>query len=292
MIINIDGKALAQKIYNRLEKDIETIKNQNKSIKLVVIQIGNNQASNTYVKNKMKACENLGIEFQHYKLSEDIRFDTAVEFIENISSEPYVSGIIVQKPLPEHLEGIEQYVPSEKDVDGFTFENLGRLTAGYDGIIPCTTKGILSIFNEYNIDLKGKNIVIIGRSNIVGKPTALSVLAKDATVTICHSKTKNLEDITSRADILISAVGKANFINNLFITAKCTCIIDVGINRTEEGFLCGDCNYRDIIKYWNELEEAGYNEDRYITPVPGGVGPLTIASLIENIVNQAMKHKS
>lgn len=268
MIIKLDGKALSEKIYKRLENEVNFIKNKDKNINLVVIQVGNNQASNVYVKNKRKASERLGIGFQCYNLVEDLRFDEAVEFIKSINNQPFTTGIIVQKPLPEHLEGIEQYVSPEKDVDGFTFENMGRLITGYESLIPCTTKGIMNLFKEYDIDLKGKHIVVIGRSNIVGKPTAISTLAKDATVTICHSKTKNLQSITAEADILISAIGKANFIDSNYLTSKCQCIIDVGINRNEEGKLCGDCNYNDIIDYWERLSDAGYYEDRYITPVP------------------------
>lgn len=289
MIIDLDGKTLANKIYNKLKNEVDYIHSQNKKVNLVVIQVGNNQASNVYIKNKRKACERLGVSFQHYNLLENTDFDTASKFIKDINEQPFVTGIIVQKPLPNHLEGIEQFISPEKDVDGFIFENLGRLLSGYEGLVPCTTKGIMSLFNEYNIDLKGKNVVIIGRSNIVGKPTAISTLLKDATVTICHSKTKDLKSITANSDILISAIGKANFIDRNFITSRCTCIIDVGINRDENNKLCGDCNYNDIVDYWNELIETGYSENRYITPVPGGVGPLTVASLMENTINQILK---
>ncbi len=288
MVIKLNGKELSEKIYKRLENEVNFIHSKDKTLNLVVIQVGNNQASNVYIKNKRKACERLGIGFQCFNLVEDLRFDEAVEFIKQINNQPYTTGILVQKPLPKHLEGIEQYISPEKDVDGFTFENMGRLVTGYNGLIPCTTKGIMNLLEEYEINLKGKHVVVIGRSNIVGKPTAISTLAKDATVTICHSKTKNLQSITADADILICAIGKANFINRDYLTSKCQCIIDVGINRNEDGKLCGDCNYNDIVDYWNDLEKAGYSENRYITPVPGGVGPLTVASLMENIVNQIL----
>jgi len=289
MIIKLDGKDLSEKIYKRLENEVSFLNSKNKPVNLVVIQVGNNQASNVYIKNKRKACDRLGIGFQCYNLVEDLKFDEAAEFIKQINNQPFTTGIIVQKPLPNHLEGIEQYISPEKDVDGFTFENMGKLLTGYDGLIPCTTKGIITLLDEYNIELKGKHVVIIGRSNIVGKPTAISTLAKNATVTICHSKTKNLQSITSNADVLICAIGKANFINRDYLTSKCQCIIDVGINRNEEGKLCGDCNYNNIVEYWEELIKAGYTENRYITPVPGGVGPLTVASLMENTVNQVLK---
>ncbi len=286
MIVQLNGKELANNIYDKLKENLNLIEHEN-NITLVVIQIGNNEASNVYIKNKKKACEKVGINFQHYKFSEDTKFDDAIQFIEKINAEPFVTGIIVQKPLPEHLEGIEQFISPEKDVDGFTFENLGKLVSGYNEIIPCTPSGILDLFNYYNIDLKGKNIVIIGRSNIVGKPMALAALNKDATITICHSKTKNLKFYTSNADIVIVAIGKANYIDSSYLTSKCMCIIDVGINKVD-GKLCGDCNYNDIVEYWEKLEETGYNETRFITPVPGGVGPLTVANLISNTVTQAL----
>ena len=289
MIVQLNGKELSNRIYDRLKDNINFIESD--VLTLVVIQVGNNEASNIYIKNKKKACEKVGINFLHYKFSSDIKFSEAVETIEKINNNPDVTGIIVQKPLPDHLEGIEQYISPSKDVDGFTFENLGKLASGYKNIIPCTPSGILDLFKDYNIDIKGKNVVIIGRSNIVGKPMALASLLEDATVTICHSKTKNLKFYTTNADIIIVAIGKAKYLTSEYLTSKCFCIIDVGINKDENGKLCGDCDYDNIIKFWNELEESGYNNTRFITPVPGGVGPLTVASLLANTLYCYYKSK-
>lgn len=279
MITKLDGKELADNIYSKLETYIT----KDNHLSLAVIQIGNNEASNVYIENKRKACKKLGINFLHYKFSDDINFEFVVDFIKKLNEYSDVTGIIVQKPIPSHLDGIDQYISPNKDVDGFTFNNIGKLILGYKGIVACTPSGIIELFKKYDIDLKGKHVVIIGRSNIVGKPMAICALNNDATVTICHSKTKNLKSITSNADILISAIGKPKYINREYITSKCICIVDVGINKDEEGKLCGDCDYDDIIDFWNELEDAGYPEKRYITPVPGGVGPLTVASLINNL---------
>ena len=279
MITRLDGKELADNIYSKLETYIT----KDDNLALAVIQIGNNESSNVYIKNKRKACEKLGINFLHYKFSDDVKFDFIVDFIKKLNEYNDVTGIIIQKPIPDCLNGIDQYISPNKDVDGFTFENVGKLTLGYKGIVACTPSGIIELLKRYEIDLKGKHVVIIGRSNIVGKPMAICALNNDATVTICHSKTKNLKSITSNADILISAIGKPKYINREYITSKCICIVDVGINKDEEGKLCGDCDYDDIIDFWNELENAGYLEKRYITPVPRGVGPLTVASLINNL---------
>ena len=279
MITRLDGKELADNIYSKLETYIT----KDNHLSLAVIQIGNNEISNVYIENKRKACKKLGINFLHYKFSDDIKFDFIVDFIKKLNEYNDVTGIIIQKPIPDYLNGIDQYISPNKDVDGFTFENIGKLISGYKGIVACTPSGIIELLKRYEIDLKGKHVVIIGRSNIVGKPMAICALNNDATVTICHSKTKNLKSITSNADILISAIGKPKYINREYITSKCICIVDVGINKDEEGKLCGDCDYDDIIDFWNELEDAGYPEKRYITPVPGGVGPLTVASLINNL---------
>lgn len=290
MIHLMNGKELANKIIKNSEKEIRLLKEQCLSDDfnnptLAVVQIGYDDASNVYVRNKKLACERLGIDFLHYHLEEDITLEEGIKFIKNLNSNNWINGIMIQQPFAKHLNGLEQYVLPEKDVDGFTYNNLGRLLSNDVGFIPCTTKGILSLLDEYKIDLEGKHIVVIGRSNIVGKPTAITTLAKNATVTICHSKTKNLEEITNQADILIVAIGKPKFISTRHIGTNTDVIIDVGINRDENGKLCGDCDFDSIMDRWKYLDE-NFDDipDKYITPVPGGVGPLTVASLMENVI--------
>lgn len=281
MIEYLDGKKLAQEKRKALRAEISF---SLATPKLAVIQVGNDKASTTYVRNKSKACQEVGIEFEDIKFPENVSFEEVFNKIDELNLDPEVHGILIQQPLPRHLQGIEQYVAIEKDVDGFTEENLGKLVYKKQRFMPCTTKGIIDLLDEYRISVKGKHIVILGRSVIVGKSTALALLNRDATVTICHSKTENLEEITQKADILIVAIGQPKFITADYIGDKTQVVIDVGINRLDDGTLIGDCDYWDIIDRWKFLEDAfGDETKRFITPVPGGVGPLTVSSLLDNV---------
>ncbi len=269
----INGKSLAQEIRNDLK--IEVIKLKEKGIipKLAVILVGNDKASQIYVKNKSKACEDVGIEFEEFLLSESISMKELLDLIDELNARHDVHGILLQSPIPKHLD-IEQAfnrIDSRKDVDGFNPINVGKLCLKQDGFVSCTPAGIMKMFEKYEIDLEGKNAVVIGRSNIVGKPMSLCLLNKNATVTICHSKTKNLAEITKRADIIVAALGKPKFLKKEMVKDG-VIIIDVGINRTEEG-LVGDVDFENI-----------KDKASYITPVPGGVGPMTIAMLMSNVI--------
>lgn len=270
----IDGKKLAKKIRGDLKIECETLKKQGINPKLAVIMVGDNPASKVYVKNKSKACNQIGIEYEEYLLDDNITQQELNELIQKLNQDKEVNGILLQSPIPEHLNINQAFksITYRKDVDGFTPSSVGKLTIGEDTFISCTPYGVMKMFEEYQIDLTGKDVVIIGRSNIVGKPIAQCCLAKNATVTICHSKTKNLKEHTKRADVLISAIGKANFVTKDMVKEGAV-VIDVGINRNEEGKLVGDVDFENV------KEVASY-----ITPVPGGVGPMTIAMLMNNVI--------
>ena len=267
----IDGKKLAQKIRLELKTEAEKFKTKPK---LAVILVGNDQASKIYVRNKSKACEEVGIEYEEHVLEETTKMGDLLGLIEKLNSDDSINGILLQAPLPKHLEinrAFEKISPI-KDVDGFNPINVGKLLIGEDTFISCTPYGVMKMFEEYNIDLTGKDVVILGRSNIVGKPLVQCLLNKNATVTICHSKTENLINYTRNADILISAVGKANLITADMVKEGAT-VIDVGMNRNNNGKLCGDVDFENV----KEIA-------RYITPVPGGVGPMTITMLMNNVI--------
>lgn len=252
--------------------------------RLAVIQIGDNPASTTYVRNKTKLANEIGIATQDIKLPANVSRAELIETINQLNHDKYIDGILIQQPVPDHLKLLEQDIDFNKDVDAFTYSQLGAQLANDALYTACTTKGICDLLSFYNIDLEGKHVVILGRSNIVGKPTAAAMLNRNATVTVCHSKTPKLEHYIEDADILIVAIGKPKFINSSYLTLKTKVIIDVGINRLEDGTLCGDCNYNDIVRYWNNSQ---LTEDRYITPVPKGVGPLTVTSLMNNVIEAA-----
>jgi len=246
-----------------------------------VILVGTNDASLVYTKNKKKFCESFGAKCEIIDLEESINKSQLTDIINTISKDPLVHGLFIQLPLPAHLTNLdlENLIPPEKDIDGLSNYNIGHLLKGTNenSIIPCTPKGILTLLDFYNITLEGKNVAIIGRSNIVGKPMFLLATQKHATVTLCHSKTKDLLSITQNADIIILAMGKAKFLNKSYLNNnKNQVVIDVGINRNDEGKLCGDADYSQIV----EFVEA-------ITPVPGGVGPMTILSLAQNLLQAA-----
>ena len=269
----IDGKAVAAEIRAEVKKRVELLEEKcGKRAGLAVVLIGNDPASQVYVRNKIKACEEVGIRsFAHY-LPENCTQKDALALINSLAVDSNVHGILVQLPLPKQLNADEllKAIPFEKDVDGFSAENIGRLALNEEGSVACTPGGVMELLKRYEIPISGKRAVVVGRSNIVGKPMALLLLNANATVTICHSKTQNLKEECSRADILIAAVGKAKLITADMVKEGAV-VIDVGMNRDENGKLCGDVDY-DSVK-----EKASY-----ITPVPGGVGPMTIAMLMLN----------
>lgn len=265
----IDGKEISRKIKDNLKKEIEHI---DCILKLVVIQVGNDSASSVYIKNKRKLCEEMNILFEHKKY-DYIEEEQLINEIEILNNDDSVTGILVQFPLPDNLnkDNIVNKISPKKDVDGLNAENVGRLFSGLDSLVPCTAFGIIELLKYRNIDLKGKNVVILGRSKLVGIPLCALLLKENATVTICHSNTINLKEETKKADILIVAIGRKEFITDEYVKDN-SIIIDVGINRYD-GRLYGDCNF-DLV----------YDKCKYITPVPGGVGPLTVVMLINNII--------
>ena len=274
MAVIIDGKALAKKIRENLKKECEELKQKGIIPKLAVIMVGDNPASKVYVKNKSKACEEIGINYEEYLLEENTTQEQLIDLIQNLNKDKTVNGILLQSPIPDHLN-INQAIKAitySKDVDGFTPSSIGKLMIGEDTFISCTPYGVIKMFEEYNIDLTGKNVVILGRSNIVGKPLLQCCLNKNATVTVCHSKTKDLVEYTKRADILIAAIGKSKFVKKEMLKDGVV-VIDVGINRGKDGKLTGDVDFDEVEKIAS-----------YITPVPGGVGPMTIAMLMNNVI--------
>lgn len=272
-MIKIDGKGIAQKTLAYIEKEHKLLKDKyERAAGLAVIMAGDNPASEIYVKNKIKACETAGIYSRTIKLDENVTEKDLIEEIEKLNKDDKIDGILVQLPLPAHIDELKiiNAISPEKDVDGFHSVNLGKMIIGdKTGFLPCTPYGIMQLLDEYGIDPAGKDTVIIGRSNIVGKPAAILFIEKSATVQVCNTKTKNIKEKIRNADIVIAAVGVPNFIKGEDIKEGAV-VIDVGINRVN-GKLCGDVDYEEV------SEKAGY-----ITPVPGGVGPMTIASLIKN----------
>ena len=270
----IDGRQLAKKIRANLKKECEKLKVQGINPKLAVIMVGDNPASKIYVRNKSRACNEVGIEYQEYLLPENATQKELLELIKKLNQDKEINGILLQSPLPQHLNINEAFkaITYLKDVDGFTPASVGKLCIGEETFISCTPYGVIKMFEEYNIDLKGKNVVILGRSNIVGKPLMQCCLQKDATVTVCHSKTENLNEYTKKADVIIAAIGKAKFLTADMVKDGVV-IIDVGINRQDDGKLVGDVDFENVSK-----------KASYITPVPGGVGPMTIAMLMNNVI--------
>ncbi|MGN0598407.1 MAG: bifunctional methylenetetrahydrofolate dehydrogenase/methenyltetrahydrofolate cyclohydrolase FolD [Oscillospiraceae bacterium] len=275
----IDGKAISAAVKEQVKAEAEQLGKKGISIGLAVVIVGNNPASRVYVNNKKKACEAVGFESFEYALPEETTQDELIELVKKLNADEKVDGILVQLPLPKHIDEtavINTIVP-EKDVDAFHPENVGHIMIGDYKFLPCTPAGVIEMLDQSGISVDGKNCVVIGRSNIVGKPMSMLLLKKNGTVTVCHSHTKNLAEICRTADILVAAVGKANFVTADMIKEG-TVVIDVGMNRLENGKLCGDVDYNDC------FEKAGY-----ITPVPGGVGPMTIAMLMKNTLTSAKK---
>lgn len=273
----LDGKELAKKIRIELKKEVDDLKKSKIFPKLAVIMVGEDPSSKIYVRNKSKACEEIGIEYEEHLLDENISMEELLQLIQKLNERKDVHGILLQSPIPKHLDINLAFriINEKKDVDGFNPINVGKLSLGQNTFVSCTPFGIIKILEEYKIDIEGKNAVIIGRSNIVGKPMIQCLLNKNATVTVCHSKTQNIKEITKQADILVCAIGKANFVTADMVKEGAT-VIDVGINRSEEGKICGDVDFENVEK-----------KASYITPVPGGVGPMTIAMLMNNIVKAA-----
>ena len=273
----IDGKELAKNIRLKLKDEVEELKNADINPKLAVIMVGDDKASKVYVKNKSKACEDVGIEYEEYILPANTKMEELLELIEKLNNDETIHGILVQSPLPKGLDANEAFrtISPKKDVDGFNPINVGKLSLNQDCFVSCTPYGIIKMLEAYNIEIEGSHAVIIGRSNIVGKPLAQCLLNKNATVTICHSRTKNLKELTKQADILIAAIGKAKFVTENMVKDGAT-VIDVGINRMDDGKLLGDTDFENI-----------KDKVSYITPVPGGVGPMTIAMLMHNVVKAA-----
>ena len=274
MAVIIDGKELAKKIRANLKIECEELKKRNINSKLAVIMVGEDPASKVYVRNKSKACEDVGIEYEEYLLDVNTTQKELIELIEKLNNDKTVNGILLQSPIPSNLDINEAFrtISPQKDVDGFNPLNVGKLVLNQDTFVSCTPYGIMKMFEEYNIDLTGKNVVILGRSNIVGKPLIHCCLNKNATVTSCHSKTQNLAQKAKEADVLISAIGKANFVTADMVKDGAV-VIDVGINRLDNGKITGDVDFESV------KEKASY-----ITPVPGGVGPMTIAMLMNNVI--------
>ena len=266
----IDGKNLAKKIRQELKEECDELKKNGINPKLAVIMVGDDPASKVYVRNKSRACEDVGIDYEEYILKEKTTQEELIELIKKLNNDKKINGILLQSPIPKHLNINEAFkaITYMKDVDGFTPSSVGKLCIGEDTFISCTPYGVMKMFEEYNIDLTGKDVVILGRSNIVGKPLIQCCLQKNATVTVCHSKTKNLAEHTKRADVVISAIGQSKFVKEDMVKDGAV-IIDVGINRGEDGKLTGE----------NVEKKASY-----ITPVPGGVGPMTIAMLMNNVI--------
>ena len=270
----VDGKLIANEILSKVLVDIKKLKKLNKTIRLAVIVVGFNHASEIYIKNKIKTCEKLKIELKKISLNDTISQNEINQEINKLNNDKTINGIIVQLPLPQQLNEIQicNLINPYKDVDGFCSINAGKLFLNLPGIRPCTPAGIMKMLEYEKIDVAGKNCVIIGKSNIVGKPLALMLLNKRATVTICNSKTNNLKHFVKNADILFSAVGKINLITGKMIKPGAV-IVDVGINRLKNGKICGDVNFDEVKQHAS-----------IITPVPGGVGPLTVAMLMYNVV--------
>ena len=277
----INGKEIAQTIKDEMRLEVEKLKKEGKSCCLAVIQVGNDPASSVYVSNKKKACAYIGIDSLSHELPEETTEEELLQLIDKLNMDEAVHGILCQLPLPRHIneKTILNRISPMKDVDGFHPQNVGVLVVGDFGFVSCTPAGIIELLKRSNVEMEGKNCVVIGRSNIVGKPMSLLMLRENATVTICHSKTKNLKEVCKNADILIVAIGKPKFINHEYVKEGAV-VIDVGIHRDENNKLCGDVDYETV----EPLCSA-------ITPVPGGVGPMTICMLMKNCL-EAMKYYS
>lgn len=273
----IDGKKISAEIKDELKEKVSALKAEGKEITLAVIQVGNDPASTVYVGNKKKSCAYIGIRSLAYELPEDTTEEELLSLVNQLNESRDVHGILVQLPLPKQIneDKIIKAIAPAKDVDGFHPQSVGALSIGQPGFVSCTPAGIIQLLKRSGITIDGKECVIVGRSNIVGKPMALLLLRENGTVTVCHSHTKNLKEVCKRADILVAAIGKTKFFNHEYIKEGAV-VIDVGIHRNENNKLCGDVDYDDVFPHVSA-----------ITPVPGGVGPMTIAMLMYNCVQAA-----
>ena len=271
----IDGKKISQEIKDELKEKVAALKEQGTEICLAVIQVGNDPASSVYVGNKKKACAYIGINSLSYELPEGTTEEELLDLIKRLNLDANVNGILVQLPLPKHIneEKVIQTIAPEKDVDGFHVQNVGALCVGSKGYVSCTPLGVIQLLKRSGIEISGKRCVVLGRSNIVGKPMSLLLLQENGTVTVCHSKTENIKEITRQADILIVAIGKPKFVDESYVKDGAV-VIDVGIHRDENNKLCGDVDFEKVAPHTSA-----------ITPVPGGVGPMTIAMLMYNCVS-------
>jgi methylenetetrahydrofolate dehydrogenase (NADP+)/methenyltetrahydrofolate cyclohydrolase len=271
----IDGKKISQEIKDELKEKVANLKAQGTNICLAVIQVGNDPASSVYVGNKKKACAYVGIESLSYELPEETTEEELLTLVKKLNNDDKVNGILVQLPLPKQIDEnkVIQTIAPQKDVDGFNEKNVGALVVGSKGFVSCTPYGIIQLLKRSGIEIAGKHCVVIGRSNIVGKPMSLLLLRENGTVTICHSRTKNLKEIAKEADILVVAIGKPKFVDASYVKEGAV-VIDVGIHRNENNKLCGDVDFESVAPHTSA-----------ITPVPGGVGPMTIAMLMYNCVS-------
>lgn len=270
----IDGKKISQEIKEELKEKVANYKKEGKEVSLAVIQVGNDPASSVYVRNKKNACAYIGIRSLSYELAEETTEEELLSLITRLNEDDEVNGILVQLPLPKHIdeEKVIQTISPKKDVDGFHVQNVGALCVGAKGYVSCTPLGIITLLKRSGIEIAGKNCVVLGRSNIVGKPMALLLLRENGTVTVCHSKTEDIKAITRQADILVVAIGRPKFVDETYIKEGAV-VVDVGIHRNEENKLCGDVDFEKVAPHTSA-----------ITPVPGGVGPMTIAMLMNNCV--------
>ncbi|MBO5008041.1 MAG: bifunctional methylenetetrahydrofolate dehydrogenase/methenyltetrahydrofolate cyclohydrolase FolD [Clostridia bacterium] len=278
----LDGKKVSQRVKDELKETVASLKMKGTDPGLAVIIVGNDSASRVYVNNKKKACEYIGIRSEEYALPEETTQEELLNLVYELNNRKDIHGILCQLPLPKHIneETILNSIDPAKDVDAFHPVNVGKIMIGDFDFLPCTPAGVMDLIAESGIDLTGKECVVVGRSNIVGKPQAMLLLHKNATVTICHSKTKDLKEVCKRADVLVVAVGRAKMINADYIKEGAV-VIDVGMDRDENGKLCGDVDF-----------DSACTKASYITPVPGGVGPMTIATLMRNAVTAAIKQSA
>ena len=278
----ISGKEVSLKVKNQVAEETAELKKQGITPGLAVIIVGNDPASRVYVNSKKKACAEVGFNSYEYALPEETTQEELLELVQKLNNDNNVNGILCQLPLPKHIEenAIINAIKAEKDVDAFHPFNVGKIMIGEYAFLPCTPAGVMELIDSTGVEISGKSCVVIGRSNIVGKPMAMLLLHRSGTVTICHSKTQNLQDICRNADILVAAVGRANFVTEDMVKDGAV-VIDVGMNRLENGKLCGDVDFENVEK-----------KASFITPVPGGVGPMTIAMLMKNTLTAAKMHNT
>ena len=277
----IDGKKISTQIKDEVKEQVAALKQKGIDVTLAVIQVGKDPASTVYVGNKKKACEYVGIRSLAYELPEETSEQELLELVQSLNAKEDVDGILVQLPLPKHIDEdkVIRTISPDKDVDGFHPVNVGKMVIGEDTFLPCTPAGIIEMIKRTDIDIEGKECVVIGRSNIVGKPMAMLMLKENATVTIAHSRTKDLKEVTKRADIIVAAIGKAKFVTADYVKEDAV-VIDVGMDRDENGKLCGDVDFESVSKVASA-----------ITPVPGGVGPMTVTMLLVNCLRSVELNK-